>query len=100
MDITKIVYMILRGILYIAVIAAAMLFILLAVSGCSRSERKPLVYEGRMQFAGISGSSLEVWIDTQTGICYLTSPDGIEVMVDHEGKPFIANGWRDYGAED
>ena len=42
-----------------------------------------------------------ILVDTDTGVCYLHTPHGgLCVMVDHNGNPYIANGWRDWGGDD
>jgi len=41
--------------------------------------------------------SYYILTDLETGVQYLSVPNaGTCVVVDHEGKPYIANGWRDY----
>lgn len=81
------------------------LLIAATIVGCG-VEKEPLMYQGRMKYAGISsldrGSrSGHIWIDTETGVCYIESFNGVfTVMVDREGKPFIANGWRDWSDGD
>lgn len=37
-----------------------------------------------------------IYIDRDSGVQYLSRGDSLCVMVDHDGKPLIANGWRDY----
>ena len=62
----------------------------LMMGGCDRA---PKQYEHRMKYAGG-----DVWIDTETGVCYWTTyKGGTCVMVNQDGTPFIANGWRDNG---
>lgn len=43
---------------------------------------------------------LSVYMDTETGVCYLAIKDAegnaICVMVNQDGSPYVANGWRDY----
>lgn len=88
-------------------IAITILFLLIVamyISSCGKEEQ-PMQYKGRMKFAGWSyvgapGKQVGVWIDTETGVCYCGSNEKLTVMVDHDGKPFVANGWRDYGADD
>ena len=79
------------------------LLIAAAIAGCG-VEKEPLQYKDRMQYAGCTiKDGIEtayIWIDSETGVCYLQSRTGITVMVDREGKPFIANGWRDWGGDD
>ena len=80
------------------------LLIAASIAGCG-VEKEPLMYQGRMKYAGISVDrgfrSGYIWIDTETGVCYMESFNGVfTVMVDREGKPFIANGWRDWSDGD
>lgn len=42
------------------------------------------------------GAGYKIMVDTNTGICYLIGTDCITVMYDHEGVPYVENGWRDY----
>ena len=106
----------LRKILKIIVNTIVLIFTMLSliifavwVSGCGKGVTKPpMMYEGRMRLVGKSGRSYKsgdahrvdntyIWVDTETGVCYLeTGTGGICVLVDHNGKPFVANGWRDY----
>ena len=84
--------------LVIAIVTLFLLLVAMYCNGCGKqSAPAPLQYESRLKFAGMSGTTFEVWIDTETGICYLAQTDGgLTVMVDHDGKPFVANGWRDF----
>lgn len=82
-------------------VAGAALAVLI-LTGCGKEQAKeedmaPLPYEERMQYAGDY-----IWIDTETGICYWQmNPKGdATILIDREGKPFIANGWRDFGGEE
>lgn len=80
------------------------LAVMVMIAGCGRQE-DPLLYAGRMKYAGRTIdhgiASGYIWIDTDTGVCYLESNTGVfTVMVDRDGKPYIANGWRDYGGEE
>lgn len=88
--------------LAIGVVILFLMLVAIYCNGCGKqSAPAPLQYEGRMKYAGTSGTLMEVWIDTETGICYLLQyKGGIVVMVDHDGKPFVANGWRDYDGTD
>lgn len=43
-----------------------------------------------------SGWTYDIYLDTNTGICYLKSGSDYVVMVDHDGMPYVENGWRDY----
>lgn len=74
----------------------ALIIVALMLTGCGN--RAPRQYDGRMKTAG-KGFDWEVLIDTETGVCYLTTyKGGTCVMVNQDGAPFIANGWRDNGA--
>ena len=80
--------------------------LIVLLSACSRKDtREPLLYNGRMRYAGTTLdrgiSSGYIWIDTEPGVCYIESNTGVfTVLVDRDGKPFIANGWRDWGGEE
>lgn len=77
-----------RKVIALILVAAVLLFV-----GCG--DRAPKQYEGRMKYAG-GNAVYEVLIDTETGICYLkTTFGGVCVMVNQDGTPFVANGWRD-----
>ena len=61
--------------------------------GCG--DRAPKQYDDRMKYAG-KGFDYAVLIDRETGVCYLkTSYGGLAVMVNQDGTPYVANGWRD-----
>ena len=98
MEFARRIYVILRGILYAMLILAAVVLIIFVCAGCGGSNARtyaPKQYEGRFVHAGNSGY-LHTYIDTETGICYaVTGKGGICVMLDHDGKPYVANGWRD-----
>lgn len=79
-----------RGAADLLALIGILLILLGWLGGCGR--QLPKQYEGRMKYAGSC-----VWIDTETGVCYLAMRGGICVMVDHDGKPYVANGWRDEG---
>lgn len=105
MDLTRLVYMILRCLAYIALFAVVIIFILFVCAGCGKKTKTPYQYENRMKFAGNSDGTfgMSVWIDTETGVCYAVrngASSSPTVLVDRDGRPFIANGWRDFGAED
>ena len=74
--------------------AAILIALACLLMGCG--DRAPKQYDNRIKYAG--GDSVhQVLIDTETGICYLkTTYGGVCVMVNQDGTPFIANGWRDY----
>lgn len=44
----------------------------------------------------------KILVDTDTGVCYIryAGAGGFCVMVDHNGNPYIANGWRDWSDGD
>lgn len=92
--------------LAIGVVILFLMFVAMYCNGCEKqSAPAPLQYESRLKFAGWShvgapGKQVGVWIDTETGVCYCGSNDKLTMMVDHDGAPYIANGWRDYGADD
>ena len=101
--IERVVLMILKGIVYTLAIGACIAVIIWACVACGK-EDQPMQYEGRMKFAGWSyaespSKQVGVWIDTETGVCYCGANGKLTMMVDHDGKPFIANGWRDYDGE-
>lgn len=43
-----------------------------------------------------SGFDYAVIMDTNTGICYLRTGNEVVVLLDHDGSPYVENGWRDY----
>ena len=72
----------------------ALLLALMILAGCGRE------YSDRMRVLE-QGDGWHIMVDTETGVCYFRSANGAcAVMVDHTGKPYIANGWRDWGADD
>lgn len=76
-----------KKLLLIALVIASLL------TGCGN--RAPRQYDGRMKYAGTSGVA-SIYIDAETGVCYLGANGHYTVMVNQDGTPFIANGWRDY----
>lgn len=38
-----------------------------------------------------------IYTDRDSGVQYLSRGESLVVIVDRDGKPLIANGWRDYG---
>ena len=67
----------------------------LMLSGCG--SREPKQYDNRMKDGG-SDMYSQILIDKETGVCYLrTNYGGVTVMVNQDGTPYIANGWRDNG---
>ena len=97
----KVIWTILKGAVYLTVIAASMALIIYACCSCGKKTTaaaadQPKQYDGRWKNAG-NDYFLHTYIDTETGICYaVTTKGGICVMLDHDGKPYVANGWRDY----
>ena len=73
------------------IIAAALLAVLI-LAGCGREDRRLRTVE--------SNSSYHIYVDTETGVCYVSQGFGMTVLLDHNGKPYIANGWRDWGGDD
>lgn len=70
---------------------AIILGLLLVGCGNSRTECEP------SRFGIIDrGADYNVIVDRDTGIEYLITTHGITCLLDHDGKPFVANGWRDY----
>ena len=74
------------------IIAAALLAVLI-LAGCGRDQ------DGRFRMIE-SGAGWAVYVDTETGVEYYSSAFKLVVLVDHNGKPYIANGWRDWGGDD
>lgn len=77
-----------------ALLMAAILAAILIGCGVEK-DSTPKIYQNRMEYAGSN-----IYIDTETGVCYLWGKGSYTVMVDREGKPFIANGWRDWSDGD
>lgn len=68
------------------------LLILLFLSGCRKVEAS----NQRMR-EETHGSYFHIYTDLETGVQYLrVESGGVCVMVDKDGKPYLANGWRDY----
>lgn len=99
MDCGKLWKIILDAVALILVVIT--IIIIVAVCSSCGKEEKPMQYINRMQFAGWSyaespSKKVGVWIDKETGVCYCGANGKLTMMVDHDGKPFVANGWRDY----
>lgn len=81
-------------------ILAIILIVLLIISGCGKAEPAPYYfYEGESpRFTVIErGTDYTIAVDTQTGVEYLWTQKGnVTTLINHEGKPYLANGWRDY----
>lgn len=95
-----------RAVIFLTIVFLALImFVLLNATGCGKSDDTEGVYgnyfteESSPRFTVIeSRPSYNIGVDTQTGVEYLfTSKGNVTVLVDQEGKPYIANGWRDYG---
>lgn len=93
----------------------ALLVVLLVIAGIgnilkfadSKSENRPSIFkeadalENPNRFRIESGGTsigVALVTDRETGVQYLmnTSSGEITVLVDKDGKPYLANGWRDY----
>ena len=75
-------------------VLATILLLLMLLAGCGRE------YSDRMRVLE-QGDGWYIMVDTDTGVCYFRSSYGTcTVMVDHTGKPFIANGWRDWSGDE
>ena len=86
----------LKTIILTAVMAAA-----LTACGSPRLFEKADAIENPNRFRIESGGTaigVALVTDRETGVQYLinTSSGEITVLVDKEGNPYIANGWRDY----
>lgn len=83
-------------------IIIVVLLILLFLSGCGSTYESPFFYEGSSGRFNVieSQPSYTIAVDTQTGVEYLMTKYGkVTVLVDKDGKPLLANGWRDYEAD-
>ena len=76
-----------------AFITALSISILLA--GCG-TVKEPRQYDSRMKVTGKASGHL-ILTDRETGVCYLVTTTGVCVMVNQDGTPYVANGWRDDG---
>lgn len=90
-----------RSVIVLTIIFLAfVLFVLFNMSGCGSNKEEPM-YSRRMKYAGHSiENGIDcgyIWIDRETGVCYLESCKGdFTIMLNRDGSPYIANGWRDY----
>ena len=71
---------------------------------CGKEPKRSDATENPERFIVESGGNyigLELVTDRETGVQYLYNiHSGIfTVLVDHDGKPYIANGWRDSDGE-
>ena len=78
----------------------ALVLLILLLSGCSFSAREQDA-DKRMQILEI-GEHHILMVDTMTGVTYLRAREAtaFTVVVDRDGNPYIANGWRDFGSEE
>jgi len=84
-------------------VVAALLIVLIALvfsAGCGAEPAKEYYFmeEGSPRFTVIErGGDYTIAIDTQTGVEYLwTAKGNVITLIDHEGRPYLGNGWRDY----
>lgn len=64
------------------------------LNGCGQDVKTLEYQEGRIRAELYDG--YRILTDRETGVQYLSRGESLVVMVDHDGKPLIANGWRDY----
>lgn len=82
-------------------VIVALLLAVMMLCGCTRGSGSGSESESRMRMIETQYPEYRIYVDTDTGVCYLWAyHGGFTVMVDHTGKPYIANGWRDWGADD
>lgn len=84
----------------IIAVLAIILIVLLIIAGCGKSDEKYyFTEEGSPRFTVIErGADYTIAVDTQTGVEYLWTEKGnVITLIDHEGRPYLANGWRDAG---
>ena len=72
------------------------------LSGCGNKKMSPAeesnaarVDDFKQRFIFVDGGEKVLLIDKETGVQYLCIGGDIVVVVDRDGKPQIANGWRD-----
>ena len=73
-----------------------------AIVGCGKATEDYYFTESNMPRFKVIERNVDysVAVDTQTGVEYLWTKDGnVMALIDYEGKPYLANGWRDYGGE-
>jgi len=58
-----------------------------------------VLYMNRMQLVSYSyDARIYIVMDTETGVCYLHNESGgITPLLNQDGTPYVANGWRDDG---
>ena len=78
-------------------VIVTLLLAVMVLTGCQRESGSsdPLPYMNRMKYAGD-----DIYIDTETGVCYWKTGSFVTMLVDHNGDPYIANGWRDWGGDE
>ena len=78
----------------IIAILLIVLIVLYFMAGCGMAEES----ESRFQVSANRGMySVYRIVDMETGVQYLTvNNGGTCVIVDKDGNPYLANGWRDY----
>lgn len=84
-----------------AIILTATMAAALTACGSPKLFQKADAIENPNRFRIESGGTMigvALVTDRETGVQYLmnTSSGEITVLVDKDGKPYIANGWRDY----
>lgn len=92
-----------RTLIYILIALA----LIMATIGAYRYSRitKADAMENSNRFrveAGGTNVGVSLVTDRDTGVQYLVNEHSGEMimLVDKDGNPYIANGWRDYGGED
>ena len=82
----------------------AVILLAIALVGCGREStiKKADAVENPNRFRIESGGTmvgLALVTDRETGIQYLVNiaHGGVVMLVDQDGNPYIANGWRDNG---
>ena len=75
-------------------ICAVILLIVLAYIGYRKNDSRKEI-NIRMKLVE-TGSDYKIYVDTNTGLCYLFSGKEPVIMLDHDGSPYVENGWRDY----
>ena len=83
------------------VIIIAMLLAVI-LSGCGSTLKQADAFDNPNRFRIESGGNmvgLALVTDRETGIQYLVNiaHGGVVMLVDQDGNPYIANGWRDNG---
>ena len=85
------------------IILIAMMIMGAAMTGCgNRMLRGADAFDNPQRFrieAGGSNVGVALVTDKDTGVQYLmnTHTGAFTVLIDKDGKPYLANGWRDYG---